>query len=192
MRAYYDAEMADRAVRPLGEERTSHLSEFVDLCKVKGYRAVVEVGCGAGRDAKVIVRAGLGYIGVDLSAAAVDICQEQGLEAIESSATELPFADGSFDAGWTMSTLMHLPGDDILLAVSELARVIRLGGVLEVGVWGADHSRVRVDRDGRYFRQRTDEELEQILSAAGQVTAFATWDRFPDSGHYQWARVCVD
>jgi hypothetical protein len=35
-----------------------------------------------------------------------------------------------------MSTHMHLPGNDINVALTELGRVIRPGGLLEVGVWG--------------------------------------------------------
>ncbi|WP_404389266.1 class I SAM-dependent methyltransferase [Humibacillus xanthopallidus] len=192
LKHYYDREMAQRAERPLGEERESRLADFVLLCRDRGLRSVVEVGCGAGRDGKVLAAAGLAYKGIDLSAASVDLCRTLGLEAVAGSAQELPYADDEFDAGWSMSTLMHLPGEGLRVALGELHRVIRPGGVLEVGLWGADESGEWTDADGRYFRSRTDDELCTLLSDVGEVTHVDTWSRFDDGGHYQWARVVVD
>ncbi|TQM57393.1 class I SAM-dependent methyltransferase [Humibacillus xanthopallidus] len=192
LRAYYDEEMAQRAERPLGAERESRLAAFVQHCHEAGLTSVVEIGCGAGRDGKVLAASGLAYRGLDLSTAAVELCRGLGLDAVVGSATELPYDTDEFDAGWSMSTLMHLPGDGLAVALSELRRVIRPGGVLEVGLWGADESCEWTDPDGRYFRSRNDEELRRLLSAVGRVTEFDTWSRFEDGGHYQWARTVVE
>jgi SAM-dependent methyltransferase len=192
LRTYYDQEMAQRARRPLGEQREARLATFVQRCQDAGLTSVVEVGCGAGRDGKILAGAGLVYQGVDLSAASVELCRALGLEAVVGSAVDLPYAANQFDAGWSMSTLMHLPGDGMAVALGELHRVIRPGGVLEVGVWGADEDGEWTDPDGRYFRSRTDGDLQVLLEAVGQVTDFDTWSRFEDGGHYQWARVVVE
>ena len=191
LREYYDQEMAERALRPLGEEREAHLADFVRLCERAGLRSVVEVGCGAGRDGVVLSASGLAYRGLDLSDASVALCRELGLDAQQGSALDLPFADDEFDAGWTMSTLMHLAGDDLTVALAELRRVIRPGGILEVGVWGSEQDREWSDEHGRYFRSRTDDQLLAMLAAVGEVSAFDTWSWFEDGGHYQWARVVV-
>ncbi|GAA2149460.1 methyltransferase family protein [Humibacillus xanthopallidus] len=192
LRSYYNQEMAQRAERPLGEERERRLADFVRFCRDAGLSSVVEVGCGAGRDGTVLAAAGLAYRGLDLSTAAVELCRGLGLDAVEGLATELPYDADEFDAGWSMSTLMHLPGDGLEGALAELHRVIRPGGVLEVGVWGADEKREWTDPDGRYFLSRTDEDVRALFSVVGHVTAFDTWSRFEDGGHYQWARVVVE
>jgi SAM-dependent methyltransferase len=191
LREYYDGEMADRARRPLGEEREARLADFVRLSEREGLGSVVEVGCGAGRDGMVLSASGLVYRGLDLSDASVALCRELGLDARQGSALDLPFVDDEFDAGWTMSTLMHLPGDDLAAALAELGRVIRRGGILEIGVWGGEQDREWTDARGRYFQSRTDGRLRAMLAAVGEVTAFDTWSWFDDGGHYQWARVVV-
>jgi len=188
---YYEREMAERAHRPLGDDRERRLAAFVDTARREELASVVEVGCGAGRDGVVLAAAGLAYTGLDLTPAAVELCRTLGLDAHVGPATALPFDTGSFDAGWSMSTLMHLPGDDIVSALAELRRVVRQGGLLEVGVWGSDTSHEWTDDGGRYFRSRTDDELVDLLAAVGEVVAFDTWSRFADGGHYQWARVVV-
>jgi SAM-dependent methyltransferase len=192
LRRFYDVELAERESRPLGDGRQRHLEAFVDLCVREGRTRVVEVGCGAGRDGKPMAEAGLAYSGVDLSSTGVAICRRLGLDAVQASATGLPFPDDAFDAGWSMSTLMHLPGDGMERALAELGRVLVPGGLLEVGVWGKDVDGERFDSGGRYFRQRTDDDLRRLLGAVGEVLAFETWDHLDDDGaHYQWARVRV-
>jgi SAM-dependent methyltransferase len=188
---YYDEELPLRATRPVPHQRAEHLQVFIERCTAEGLTSVVEVGCGAGRDGVVLRDAGLTYVGVDLSPVGVQLCRDAGLEAWEASAIDLPFADNSFDGGWSMSTLMHLEGAEMDAAVAEIGRVIRSGGVLEVGVWGAEAARNRVDEHGRLFQQRSDPELRRLLSSVGTLDAFETWDWSDDGGHYQWGRVLI-
>jgi ubiquinone/menaquinone biosynthesis C-methylase UbiE len=91
-----------------------------------------------------------------------------------ASATELPFPDDAFDAGWTMSTLMHLPGDDAETALAELVRVIRAGGLLEVGVLGAATTGVHHDEHGRLFNHRDDDTWRHLLGSYGHLEAYDT------------------
>lgn len=191
LRAFYATEMRERASRPLGDDRERHLTAFVGECQLRGLAQVVEVGCGAGRDGVVIRDAGLTYRGLDLSAEAVRICTMLDLDASEGLATDLPFADASFDAGWSMSTLMHLDGDEMVTALAELTRVVRPGGLVEVGVWGHVRDGERTAEDGRYFSHVTDESFQGLVSTVGVVESFETWDWQPDGAHYQWARVSV-
>jgi SAM-dependent methyltransferase len=191
-RRFYDVELTARASRPLGGDRERQVRQFADRCVTERLTRVLEVGCGAGRDGRLIADAGLDYTGIDLSPVGARICRDLGLPACAASVLALPFADDSFDAGWTMSTLMHLPGDGMRRALDELRRVIRPGGVLEVGVWGKDEDGEWFDADGRYFRHRTDDDLRNLLGAVGVVDALETWDYLDEAGaHYQWARVTV-
>lgn len=191
-RRFYDVELEARASRPLGADRERQVRLFADRCAAERRTRVLEVGCGAGRDGRIIADAGLDYTGVDLSVVGARICHDVGLSACAASVLALPFADDTFDAAWTMSTLMHLPGDGLPQALEELQRVLRPGGVLEVGVWGRDEDGEWFDADGRYFRHRTDDDLRGLLGAVGAVDEMARWDYLDEAGaHYQWARVTV-
>lgn len=191
LKAYYANEMKDRAGRELGDERTKHVAAFVNHLRATRASAVLEVGCGAGRDGLILSAGGCAYTGVDLSPAAVQICHDQGLEAVEGSASDLPFTPDSFDAAWSMSTLMHLDGDGFTQAIQELGRVVRRGGAVAIGVWGHTTSREWTSPDGRYFNHRSDVQLQDELHVLGDVVAFDTWNWFGDGGHYQWARVAT-
>lgn len=191
MRAFYDEELRTRRGARPGSPRHRRLEQFLEACGSNGGRAVLEVGAGAGHDGAVMSRAGLAYTAVDLSAVGAQMCRTRGLVSVQASAAALPFVADNFDAAWSMSTLMHLPGEDMLVALRELHRVVRVGGLLEVGVWGADVDGVFINDEGRYFRHRTDRRFRELLAQVGSLAAFETWDHLAGGTHYQWGRVVV-
>ena len=73
--------------------------------------------------------------GIDLSPAIVDMARARypSLHAECADVRDLPFADSTFDAVVSNSTLDHFAsGDDIATAFGELHRVLRPGGSLLV------------------------------------------------------------
>ena len=190
-RKYYDSELPTRVGRPVAKQRANRLGWFIEACAERHLSTVIEVGSGAGRDGVQLRRGGLVYTGVDLSEVGAALCRGFGLDTVVASATDLPFSDDSFDAGWSMSTLMHLREDQFTRAIAELHRVLRPGGLLALGLWGSSDARTRIDEHGRRFQQQTDNQVRIALNAVGDLIEFDTWDWFDDGGHYQWAAVRV-
>ncbi|WP_420112228.1 class I SAM-dependent methyltransferase [Pseudactinotalea sp.] len=184
---YYATEMQERADRPLGAERTARVTAFT--ADLADHDTVLEIGCGGGRDGRILATGRGRYLGVDLSPEGVAICRDLGLDAQVASATDLPFRDRSIDAVWSMSTLMHLTDDQFTTALAEIARVLRDGGVAAIGVWGHEPALASTDEHGRFFNRRTDADLRRALAHVGSVEEFETWYHDGTGHHYQWARV---
>ena len=113
-----------------------------------------------------------------------------------ASVQALPFADDSFDAGWTMSTLLHVPDAGFDAALREICRVLSAGSPLAVGLWrGGDTEEIKADDEispPRFFSLRSDERLQQMLGRHGQVEAFETWaGPAGDRWTYQWCVLRV-
>ncbi len=105
------------------------------LGEVRGMR-ILDVGCGGGLVSEQLAQAGAIVTGIDLSAPSIAVARRHAagsgrfnIEYLVGSVFDLPFADGSFDAVVSSDFLEHVSNrlDD---AVSEMARVIRPGGVL--------------------------------------------------------------
>jgi SAM-dependent methyltransferase len=151
---------------------------------------VLEVGAGPGRDGTAFTEAGLAYTGVDLAPASAGACRARGLDVRVASVLELPFASGAFDAGWTMSTLLHVADADLDAALAEIVRVLRPAAPLAVGLWGGR------DLEGpggeathgpaRFFSFRSDEKVRAALERHGVVERWETWPGASDL-HYQFA-----
>ncbi|WP_427891052.1 class I SAM-dependent methyltransferase [Kribbella sp. GL6] len=194
--AYYTGELHARVDRELAEPRVARRSAYLDQLRVESRRTVVEIGSGPGRDGEAIAAAGFDYTGVDLSPASVEACRALGLRAEVASVLELPFSDSTFDAGWTMSTLLHVADEDLDQALREIVRVLRPGAPLAIGLWGDLNGSEHVWEDGkgygpgRFFSIRSDDGLRSVLDRYGEVEQWATWDE-DRVMHYQWAVLRV-
>jgi len=109
---------------------------------------------------------------------------EPGVEVVEGDVRRLPFADGEFDVAHCSLLVHHLEPDEAVAALRELARVARLGVVVNdlrrgllpiaatwVTVTALGRSRV-TRQDGMTSVQRayTLPELDDLLAQAGLAT----------------------
>lgn len=104
-------------------------------------RAVVELGCGTGRFAELLLAERLGpeatYLGVDLSPAMVTLARtrlarfgERARVEVSDGAPRLAVADGAADRFVTNYVLDLLPFEEIDAALAEAHRVLSPGGRL--------------------------------------------------------------
>lgn len=189
--AYYDQEAPLRAARELGRGRVGRRDEFVGVLADERRRTLLEVGVGPGRDAIAFRAAGIAVTGVDLAAEHVRLARAAGIDALQASVLDLPFPDDSFDAVWTMSTLLHVPNADFSAAMSEIVRVARPGTSIAIGLWGGPDSEGPSDHDTirppRFFSFRSDERLRSMIRPHGEVERFDSWTEPATDGlHYQF------
>lgn len=191
--SYYTNEVRDRQDRELPDSRVRVRAAYLRQLDAEGRRSVVEIGCGPGRDGEAFAAAGFAYTGVDLAPASVDACRSLGLDAQVGSVLELPFEDATFEAGWTMSTLLHVADADLDKALAEIVRVLRPGAPVGIGLWGDDVGGERVWQDesgfgpGRFFSIRTDSVMQEALARHGTVEQWSSWRDGDGPMHYQWA-----
>ena len=109
---------------------------------------VLNVGCGTGGfEARVLAeRPGQSITGVDLAEKMLAAARRKtqgapGARFVQADAHDLPFADDSFDAVVSASTLHYLA--DPAAALSEGARVVRPGGRVAVLDWCRDFRAMR-------------------------------------------------
>ncbi len=190
---YYDqeAEAGARVRRPIDPTRVACRDAFVAQLRAEGRSTMLEVGTGPGRDAVAFVEADTRVVGVDLSAANALPRATNGIQAVVASIYALPFDDAACDAGWTMSTLVHVPNASIDGAMKELCRVIRPGGPLAIGLWGAPADTEGVNPDDtivpkRFFSRRTDARVHTLLAPYGRIEQFTTWQPATDDWPYQF------
>lgn len=91
--------------------------------------SILEVGCGFGRNLKIIKEGGFNckLIGMDISKSMLKKAQEylkdNSAELICADATKIPFGDKCFDITFTYGCLMHVPPGEIKNVLQELIRV---------------------------------------------------------------------
>jgi SAM-dependent methyltransferase len=95
---------------------------------------LLDVGCGTGSLASAMAQRGPA-VGVDVAVPYVAYASEHaaGPRFVAGEAGRLPFADGAF-AGAAAQLVLNFVGDPVI-AVREMQRVTRKGGVIAASVW---------------------------------------------------------
>jgi 2-polyprenyl-3-methyl-5-hydroxy-6-metoxy-1,4-benzoquinol methylase len=113
-------------------------SLFVDFDALEG-KEVLDVGCGSGIATQMLAEAGANVTAIDLTDWAVETTRKRlqafGLQGDvrREDAEQLPFADASFDLVFAWGVIHH--SSDMDRALTELVRVLRLGGDLVLMVY---------------------------------------------------------
>jgi ubiquinone/menaquinone biosynthesis C-methylase UbiE len=106
------------------------LNKFIELSGQK----IIDVGSGPGRDGLLIQQAGKEVICVDASEAMVNLSSERGLKSVVADFDSLPFENGTFDAVWSYTALLHTPKKSIDTSLKEISRVLKPAGIFALGL----------------------------------------------------------
>lgn len=165
---------------------------LLNYAGVTAGQRVLDVACGTGvvaRQAAEIVGQAGAVTGVDLNPAMLEVAQERA-SAIRwrvGDAADLPFADNTFDVALCQSALFFF--GDPARAVKEMARVVRVGGVVALQTYASLAQQpvygpfvetvTRLAGDdarklmGTYWSQGDLGELRSLVESAGLATTVA-------------------
>jgi SAM-dependent methyltransferase len=102
-------------------------------------RKVLDAGCGEGYNTRIFARCGAHMTGIDISARMLEHARAEesreplGIRYENASYCDLSiFPEASFDAA--ISTMALMDGPDFPRAISEIARVVRPGGIVAYSI----------------------------------------------------------
>lgn len=141
-----------------------------DFCE-KDLNGVLDIGCGTGLNLKWLERYAkpAAIVGLDVERTALAFCRARGENFLtEASATDLPFADETFDLVTSFDVLVQIPGTDAdLRAIAEMRRVLKPNGVAFVRAAAYNWMRSGHDQALNTQRRYTLGELAEKLEDSG-------------------------
>lgn len=196
--AYYDHAAGDDPVETLRRRQLDNPREMARLRSVvdaipQGARRVLDVGCGGGIALHLLAeqRPEVEGVGVELSPRTAQAGRALfGVDIVEGSAAELPFADRAFDTVLATELLEHLPHGIYDRARDEIARVADDAVVITVPFL-EERARVTCPTCGCVFnpfyhlRSFDDAALAALLPGFERTDLHITWAR----GHFPGIRA---
>jgi SAM-dependent methyltransferase len=160
--AYYAAHAEDYlGARP--DTTSRHLDAFLKLLRPGAH--ILELGCGAGRDAEAMLKAGFRVEATDGTAEVARIAEQRLGQHVRVVRFDELDAIDAYDAIWCNASLLHVPRAELPDALQRIWSALRPGGYHAAtfksgGVEGRDER-------GRYYNYLSrDQAIECYTGAA--------------------------
>jgi SAM-dependent methyltransferase len=136
---------------------------------------ILDYGCGTGGNTPVYASLGR-VVGIEPDAAAIRLAHTRGqAQYCRSNGTDLPFRPAVFDAVLASDVLEHIEDDHD--AMSEIARVLRPGGVVIVTVPAHQWLFSRHDAALHHCRRYSKARLRRLVQGGGlRVRRLSYWN----------------
>lgn len=171
LRAAYDADAKRRTdnTKRRKQWKLNARQRFAELAKSEGKKTILEIGAGAGVDAKFFQEQGFEVLATDLSPNMVAECEKIGLNAKVVDIYKLGNLKSRFDAIYSLNVLLHVPLGDLEQILESISSCLQENGLFFYGVYGGitkeetftDPTRMNMPR---YFSFLDDETLLRVVS----------------------------
>lgn len=179
-------------------EKQPYMRAALMLLAAQADGPVLDVGCGPGQFTGFLASLGADASGIDLSPAMVGLARRAHpqLRFDVGSMTELARPDASVAGVLAFWSLIHVPDDEVPVALGHFRRVLRPGGLLVIGYHVGAGTRLKTEGYGGHpmrvhIHLRQPWWLAKRVRAAG-FTIEAEWALDPENAVSQailFARV---
>ena len=186
---FYDEHAEEFAVTANTVDMQRNYDRFLKYVPDGG--AIVDMGCGSGRDLKHFREAGYRASGVDASEGMCKVAREHsGCSVLCCDALSWS-PDEKYDGIWANGSLLHLNTDEIIDFIISKSEFLKPGGVMYFSMKAGIAQ--GFDGTGRYFTPFSETIVESAL-ASGKVRIVERWteeDSLGRGGFFHWEAIIL-
>ena len=186
---YYDAHAKEYAELTVKADMSPAYDRF--LAYLPAGAAILDAGCGSGRDSLCFMKKGYDVTMLDASEGMCNCAEElTGRKALCMGFHEIEFAD-QFDGIWACASLLHVPEKELENVLAIFHRALKRDGVLYAS-WKYGEAE-RCDGE-RFYCDMTEEKLRRVLARAELFDCLECWvaeDSLPSGREQKWLNVVL-
>ena len=156
----------------------------------KGKQAILDVGCGSGRDSVFFANQGFEVVAIDGSQNVIDLAKQTDTridwQCLRFDEIAKQNWQNQFTGIWACASLLHVPFDDLSKILNDLLSCLRPTGVLYASFKYGDSER---EKEGRFFCDINEQRwqlIEEQLDSAKALKLWQTVDNRMDKRDIWW------
>lgn len=156
----------------------------------KGKQAILDVGCGSGRDSVFFANQGFEVVAIDGSQNVIGLAKQTDTridwQCLRFHEIAKKSWQNQFTGIWACASLLHVPFDDLTKLLNDLILCIKSDGILYASFKYGDSER---EKDGRFFCDINEQRwqlIEEQLDSAKPVMIWQTIDNRVDRQEIWW------
>lgn len=179
--------------RSIKTGRKEDVSKAFELLGSRHSSRVIEVGCGDGRDAKLILEYTQEYTGFDPSIKLLELAQKNlpGVDFVVSDAVGFEYGE-NVDIVFAFASLIHINMDDMKKVFTKVHNSLNSGGILYLSLKGSDsyHEFIQEGKHGeRLFYFYHPSEIREIAQSRFEEVFFK--EGFVTNGAKNWFEIAL-
>ena len=154
--------------------------------------AILDFGCGSGRDTKYFLSQGYQVDAIDGSEELCRIASEYTGISVKHMYFEELCDCQKYDGIWACSSILHLPKDRLADVLSRMVCALKDHGIIYISF---KYSTFEGERNGRYFIDFTLESFSDFIAGMTEISLKDYWitgDVRPGRGKEQWLNIILE
>jgi len=165
---WYDQSAEDYAEWTRGIDLSGLRGRF--LAHVPEGGRILDVGCGAGRDAKAFLGSGYDVEAIDASEEIARLASEYIGRRVHHCRVQDFEPEGTFEGIWACASLLHVPEKELPAVLNRLAGWLRPGGVLYASFQAGERKGTE-----RYYNDVSREEVAELIGTTQGLSGEEVW-----------------
>lgn len=186
---YYNRYASIYFENTVGLDMGETLTRFMEMLEPGA--TVLDLGCGSGRDSKIMLEAGMEVTLLDASqemCALADIYT--GVEPLCMDVRDIDF-DEVFDGIWACASLLHMPKEDMRQVLDKVYASLKPDGVFYFSVKKGNFEGYRHERFFADYKAREIKDILKPFTSFEIIDIWETADVRNDRTEENWVNVLL-
>ncbi len=153
--------------------------------------AILDFGCGSGRDTKAFLDQGYQVEAIDGSEELCKLATRYtGIQVRHMLFQDLN-AVSKYDGIWACSSILHLPGEELINVMRRMSIALKQGGIIYTSF---KYGTFSGERNGRYFTDMTEVTFDRFIRNIEELHIEEQWTTFdarPGRGDEKWLNLIL-
>lgn len=153
--------------------------------------AILDAGCGSGRDSRFFIRHGFNVTAFDNSLEMVKLASDFiGQDCLLLSFDDIRF-ENKFDGVWACSSMLHVPKSNMISVLNRLSTSLKADGIFYTSF---KYGNTEIFKNGRHFSNYNEKSFNALLLEQNKLSVLKYWitnDLRPGRQDEKWLNVLL-
>lgn len=168
-----------------------HSMQHKLLDKLPAASAILDFGCGSGRDTKYFIEQGHHVDAIDGSVELCKLAREYtGIQVKHMYFHELSEVE-KYDGIWACSSILHLSVSELKDVMRKMEKALKPNGIIYTSF---KYGTFSGERNGRFFTDMTEDIFSELLEEISGLSIEEQWvtsDVRPGRGEEKWLNILL-